>query len=177
MSENARQILEGARVVLRAPRPVDRSDRLAAGRDPEFRRMVGGTGPDPGPLTTAEVDHWYAGLVAEPYSWVVEFEGHCIGVARLHHVDLATRNAQYAIGLFRSEHRGRGFGQEVTRLVLDQAFGPLGLERVELRVLDFNQRAIACYRRCGFVEVARERVQLADLSATDVVMEIRANSS
>ena len=174
MSENSRPILKGARVLLRAPRPEDRSDRLAAGRDPEFRRMVGGTGPDPGPLTAAEVERWYAGLVAETYSWVVEFEGHCIGVARLQQVDLAARNAQYAIGLFRPEHRGRGFGQEVTRLVLDHAFGPLGLERVALRVLDFNERAIACYRRCGFVEVARETVYLADVPATDVVMEIRA---
>jgi ribosomal-protein-alanine N-acetyltransferase len=174
MSENARQTLKGARVVLRAPRAADRSDRLAAGRDPEFRRMVGGAGPDPGPLTAAEVDRWYDGLVAEPYSWIVEFEGHCIGVARLHQVDRATRSARYAVGLFRSEHRGRGLGQEVTSLVLDHAFGPLGLARVELRVLDFNDRAIACYRRCGFVEVAREAVQLCDTHAADVVMEIRA---
>src|SRR5512145_560846 len=115
MSENSRQVLRGARVLLRAPRPEDRADRLAAGRDPEFRRMVGATGPDAGPLTAAEVERWYARLVAETYSGVVEFEGHCIGVARLHHVDLATRKAQYAIGLFRPEHRGRGFGQEVAR--------------------------------------------------------------
>jgi ribosomal-protein-alanine N-acetyltransferase len=128
-------------------------------------------------LTAPEVDRWYDGLTSETYSWVVDFSGRCIGVARLHHVDAGARSARYAIGLYRSEHRGRGFGQEATRLVLDHAFGTLGLERIELRVLDFNHQAIACYRRCGFVEVARERVQLGDTPASDVVMEARAASS
>lgn len=173
MTANPGHILNGAHLVLRPPRPTDRADRLDAGRDPGFRRMVGGVGPDPGPLTTPEVDRRYNGLTSEPYSWVVEFNGRCIGVARLHHVDAAARSARYAIGLFRSEHRGRGFGQEATRLVLDYAFGALDLERVELRVLDFNHQAIACYRRCGFVEVAREPVQLGDTPASDVVMEVR----
>jgi RimJ/RimL family protein N-acetyltransferase len=124
-------------------------------------------------LTPPEVDRWYGDL-AERYSWVIEFEGRCVGMARLHHVDVAARNARFAIGLFRSEHRGRGFGQEATRLVLDYAFGLLGLERVQLRVLDFNRQAITCYRRCGFVEIGRERVQLGDTPATDVLMEVRA---
>ena len=60
--------------------------------------MVGGVGPDPGPLTALEVDRWYDGLTSEPYSWVVEFSGRCIGVARLHHVDAGARSARYAIG-------------------------------------------------------------------------------
>lgn len=176
MSESARQTLEGARVVLRAPRPADRADRFEAGRDPEFRRMVGGAGPEPGPLTRADVDRWYDALVAEPHAWIVELEGRCVGVARLHHVDRSTGTARYAIGLFRPEHRGRGVGQEATRLVLDHAFGSLGLARIELRVLDFNLQALACYRRCGFEEVAREPVQLGETSAVDVVMAVQAHT-
>jgi RimJ/RimL family protein N-acetyltransferase len=46
----------------------------------------------------------------------------------------------------------------------------LGLERVELRVLDFTHPAIACYRRCGFVEVGRAPVRLGEVSAEDVRM-------
>jgi RimJ/RimL family protein N-acetyltransferase len=134
--------------------------------------MVGAVGPDPGPLTTADVDRWYSALEGEPYSWVVEFEARCIGVARLHDVHRTAGTARYAIGLFRPEHRGLGLGQEITRLVLDHAFGPLDLSRVELRVLDFNQRALACYRRCGFREIAREPVQLGGIVASDVIMEV-----
>src|SRR4029453_298017 len=68
MNGGVRPELRGPRVLLRAPRASDRDDRLAAGRDPEFRRMVGGTGPDPGPLTMAEVDRWYAGVAGRTYS-------------------------------------------------------------------------------------------------------------
>ncbi|SFC50117.1 GNAT family N-acetyltransferase [Tropicimonas isoalkanivorans] len=33
----------------------------------------------------------------------------------------------------------------------------MGLHRVDLRVLSFNTRAIACYRACGFVHEGTER--------------------
>jgi RimJ/RimL family protein N-acetyltransferase len=58
--------------------------------------------------------------------------------------------------------------------VLEFAFATLGLARVELRVLDFNQSAIACYQRCGFVETGREPVQLGDAAADDVTMVVAA---
>jgi RimJ/RimL family protein N-acetyltransferase len=83
--------------------------------------MVGGTA-DPPPWTAADADRWYEALRAELYAWVVEHEGRGIGVTRLHKVDLARREGFYAVGLFRPEHRVRGFCQEVTRLVLDYAF-------------------------------------------------------
>ena len=50
-----------------------------------------------------------------------------------------------------------GLGQQATRLVLQHAFETLMLHRVDLRVLDYNHRAIATYRACGFVEEGRER--------------------
>ena len=37
------------------------------------------------------------------------------------------------------------------------AFDDLGLRRVDLRVLAYNERAIRCYLSCGFVEEGRER--------------------
>jgi len=52
---------------------------------------------------------------------------------------------------------GQGLGTEVTRVVLDFAFGPLALHRVGLRVLAYNRRAIGCYEKCGFQEEGRER--------------------
>ena len=44
--------------------------------------------------------------------------------------------------------QGRGLA---TRLALRYAFEALHLHRVELRVVTFNARAIACYEKCGFV--------------------------
>lgn len=52
---------------------------------------------------------------------------------------------------------GRGCGTEATRLMLDHAFGTLGLHRVALAVFAFNERAIRSYRKIGFVEEGRSR--------------------
>lgn len=164
-------LLRGDRVVLRAPRPEDVDDRLAAGRDAEFRRMVGVT-PAARPLTRADAEHWHAELAREPYGWVVEHGGRCVGVARLHHVDLAAGEGWLALGVFAPEHRGRGLGTEAVLLMLGHAFGALALGAVRLRVLAFNAQAIACYRRCGFRETGREPAMLDGGAAEDILMEV-----
>ena len=156
--------LVGKRVVLRGPVPSDANDRLAAGFDPEVVLLQGGEPSQfTGPMTREWADAWYERMVADesPWAWMIEFEGRHVGSARLYdHVPL-DRKANYAVGLTSSALLGRGLGTEVTRLVLDFAFRPepdgAGLHRVELRVLDFNRRGIACYRRCGFVEEGRQR--------------------
>lgn len=50
----------------------------------------------------------------------------------------------------------------------------LGLHRVDLRVLAYNHRAIACYEKCGFVRegVEREGALVAGEWHGDVMMSI-----
>ena len=84
-------------------------------------------------------------------------EGEAVGAAFLHAINAEDRRARYAIGLYDPSFFGRGLGQQATRLVLQHAFETLMLHRVDLRVLDYNHRAIATYRACGFVEEGRER--------------------
>ena len=45
----------------------------------------------------------------------------------------------------------KGYGSEATRLVVDQAFEVLGREEVQLEVFRHNPRAIAAYRKVGFL--------------------------
>ena len=57
---------------------------------------------------------------------------------------------------------GHGYGTEATQLMVDHAFGTLGLHRIALYVFEFNERAIRAYRRCGFVIEGRvARIDLA----------------
>ena len=72
-------VLQGKRLALRPPKDSDKSDRLACGRNPEFRKMVGGDPRDCPPLTEAEVEQWYIRLCQEPLQWVIEYDGRCIG--------------------------------------------------------------------------------------------------
>jgi len=49
------------------------------------------------------------------------------------------------------ESRGRGLGRRLLERALDDGFA-MGLERIELEVFASNLRAVALYRRTGFVE-------------------------
>ncbi len=86
----------------------------------------------------------------------------------------SARQGFIRFGFFDPERLGRGFGTEVTAVVVQYAFGSLGLQRLDLAVLEFNERAIRCYKRCGFREVGRasEVVVIDGEPHHDVLMEI-----
>ncbi|WP_404450597.1 GNAT family N-acetyltransferase [Virgibacillus necropolis] len=112
-------------------------------------------------------------ILKEKLNWCVEYKGRCIGEARLTVSDQDNR-AKYAVGLFDSSVWGRGLGTEITQLVLQYAFEELSLHRVDLRVLEYNHRAIACYEKCGFFKegVEREGALIEGKYETDVMMSI-----
>lgn len=166
--------MRGPRVTLRPVRPEDMAARLRYGRDAEFHRMCGGEPEDCTPLTEEDVRGWFTRFSAEAYGWAIEYEGRYIGTARLHHHDAHDRRARYAVGIHDPSVWGHGLGTEVTRLVLGYAFDVLGLHRVDLRVLEFNHRAIACYEKCGFVRegMEREGASIGGRWYSDVMMSI-----
>ncbi|RNL85060.1 GNAT family N-acetyltransferase [Halostreptopolyspora alba] len=86
--------------------------------------------------------------------------GRFVGELSLQDFDQENESAEYRIALSAIEFTGQGLGREATRLVLDYAFGQLGLHRVWLHVYAFNMRAIAVYRACGFSVEGRMRESL-----------------
>lgn len=62
------------------------------------------------------------------------------------------------------------------KLILSYGFGTLKLHRVDLRVLSYNERAIRCYRACGFIEEGREResARVGDAWHDDLIMGVLA---
>lgn len=158
--DNQQIVLVGPRVLLRALDPArDTERRRTLGVHPELARGYGQTVPAARELTAWEASLWFAKRAEEanPLFWVIDVGGQMAGTAMLHSVSAEHRSARYAVGLMDPALLGHGLGAETTRLVLDHAFGPLGLHRVDLRVLAFNTRAIACYTACGFREEGRER--------------------
>ena len=150
--------LVGEQVLLRAIREGDIEGRIRCGQHPEIVRMFGGTLDSPRPVNLDEARRWFDQIASDPnpHHWVIEHDGRFIGTARLHSLDSLAGTARYAIGILDHGKLGRGLGTETTRLVLAYAFERLQLRQVDLRVLDFNLRAIACYQKCGFVLLGRE---------------------
>lgn len=80
-----------------------------------------------------------------------------IGVISLTSIDRGKRKANFSIILGSPEHRGMGYGTEALELILEYGFQKLKLERIGLSVFEFNEQAIAVYRRLGFKEEGRIR--------------------
>ncbi|GAA0362970.1 GNAT family N-acetyltransferase [Bacillus horti] len=153
---NQAPALHSERLILRKPEEGDIQDRFTCGRSAEVEKMCGRSTIDLQPYTYEEAKHWVERLMSKPLAWSIEYQGRCIGQARLI-VNEIDRKARYAVGLFDESILGKGFGTEITQVVLHYAFSTLGLHRVELRVLEYNTRAIACYEKCGFVKEGLER--------------------
>jgi RimJ/RimL family protein N-acetyltransferase len=82
--------------------------------------------------------------------------GDLIGTVWLNHLSLWQRSAELAIAMD-ADHIGGGWGTEAQRAVLGHAFDSIGLHRIFLTVDVENARAIASYRKVGFVEEGRMR--------------------
>lgn len=168
--------IAGARVRLRPFRESDFAGRLALGRSAEIVRSFGGDPQLLPPLEEDEARAWVARNLAHPLCWAIEVEGKLLGEVRLDGLDRQDRRARLAIGLYDVSQLGKGLGREAIRLVLAYAFGALKLHRVDLRVLAYNERAIRCYRACGFVEEGREResARVGDAWYDDMIMGVLA---
>ena len=64
----------------------------------------------------------------------------------------------YVLGItIGSNFWNRGYGQDSIKVLLKYLFMDMAAHRVELEVLDFNLRAIQCYKKCGFIEEGKKR--------------------
>lgn len=99
-----------------------------------------------------------------------------IGRCGLGSLDHMHRTAELGIGIGEPDCRGKGYGTEATRLLLDYGFNALGLHNVLLRVCSFNEAAIAVYRKAGFREIGRRREchRLGDRVFDEILMDCLA---
>lgn len=172
-------------VRLRHPSAEDIEARIRLGSSAEILRMYGFLATvSADEMTRAQATRWFEDLRDHPCAWVVEADGELVGHVRLDTINNTDRRARLAIGLFNERHLGRGIGRAAINLVLEHAFGPLGLHRVDLRVLSYNTRAIRCYEACGFVRegVERESARVGTKWHDDWIMaileqEFRASSA
>ena len=84
-------------------------------------------------------------------------EDKLIGTVSLEKVDNINRTATLGIFIGDKEYRSKGYGTEAIRLILDYGFNYLNLNNIQLEVLEFNERAIKSYKKCGFKEYGRRR--------------------
>lgn len=118
--------------------------------DPEVARM---TGCKPS-FTQEEIARYFESCLRADDRCdflILAPDGRIIGESVVNEIDEETRSANFRIGLFHPEERGRGIGSWAIRATRDFAFEQLGLHRLELDVYSFNPRAQRAYLAAGFV--------------------------
>ena len=101
-----------------------------------------------------------------------------IGTTELTSINFQHRRAVFGIFIGTADCRGKGYGTETARLVLDYAFTALGLHNVMLRVYSFNKVGLRAYEKAGFREFGRrhECYYSAGHLWDDVYMECLASA-
>jgi RimJ/RimL family protein N-acetyltransferase len=77
--------------------------------------------------------------------------GKLIGSCQLHSIHPVHRSAEFQIRIGEVRERGKGYGLEAVRLLLDHAFRDLNLRRVFLHVYKTNRAVLRLYEKAGFV--------------------------
>ncbi len=80
-----------------------------------------------------------------------------IGSCSFTHVDYMTQCAELGIIIGDPDSRGKGYGQEVVKMLLEYGFNTLNFHSIYLTVYTFNEDAIACYKKVGFKEIGKRR--------------------
>ncbi len=97
-----------------------------------------------------------------------------LGNCGLLNVDLINRNAEFGIFIGDEQHRGKGIGEEATRLILDFGFNAINLHHIWLRVFTFNKNAIGLYKKIGFkvIGTKRESRIIGNQKVDELLMDI-----
>lgn len=142
-----------AGVVIRSCEPSDMAALAAIMNLPGVRRdtlMLGYRTPE-------SLSAWAAKLHEGSVHVCAELDGRMVGHASLT-TEAGRRAHCAALGVaVHDACQGRGVGSALLHALTRYADGVLALRRIELTVYTVNLRAIALYRRFGFVEEGRSR--------------------
>jgi RimJ/RimL family protein N-acetyltransferase len=163
-------VLTGDRVRLEPLGPDVLDAYWAALNEPEGRRLTGTHAE----FTLEQTERWLRTRAEqhERADWAATSlaDGSYLGEAVLNDLDPDNETCGFRIALAGPHVYGRGFGTEITRLVVGHALDTVGLHRLELQVYAFNPRAQRVYEKCGFrVEGRRRDALLWDGERIDVL--------
>jgi RimJ/RimL family protein N-acetyltransferase len=113
------------------------------------------------PMSTEQERKWLDGAIAESNFekafTILTKNGKPIGNCGFNKIDYVNRYAVLGILIGEIDFWDKGYGTDAIRTLLRFAFLELGMHKVCLSVDSVNARAVACYKKCGFVQEGRLR--------------------
>jgi RimJ/RimL family protein N-acetyltransferase len=160
----------GRKVVLGPVDPADAPLYALWVNDPRVRPFLN----RPFPVTVEEERRRVEGLVgaadAVGFSVRVREDGRLVGRSAIRGIHPVNRTGVFTIFIGDPAAWSRGYGTEATALTTVYALDVLNLNRLELEVFDYNDRALRCYERLGFArEGLRRQAKFHDGAYHDAV--------
>jgi len=143
----------GKKVKLREYRKEDIALRLMYINDPEVAASL--TPDVVYPITSHEEEEWFESISAlsDTYKFAIEAlnDNQFIGGCSISGVDW--KNSVATIGLFigNRNYRGKGYGSDALRVLTDFIFMQMNINKIRLIVYSYNESAIKCYEKCGYI--------------------------
>jgi diamine N-acetyltransferase len=111
------------------------------------------------PMSLVQEERWYEEVLKQPAAeqpLAVDAKRgrgkwEHIGGAGYHLIDKRNRLAECGLFIGPRKYRNRGYGRDTLLTLLRYGFQTLNLNRVQLRVMEYNRRAIHLYEKIGFV--------------------------
>lgn len=146
-------MLKGKNVRLRALRKEDIETINEIGNEEET--IINLSTKVPAPLPLGVEQRWYDEYIEKYNDDFIQFviekhDGTIIGKCGTGHVDWKNACATVWIFIGSVENRGKGYGTEALDLLVNFIFNEMNMNRVQLWVFAFNERAVASYKKIGF---------------------------
>lgn len=151
------------RIQLRPIRPEDTAQLLAWRNAPHVAAYMYSDHA----ISQAEHDAWFALALSAPDRryWIIERDGEGVGLANLTRIDAVNRKCDWAYYLGEPSTRGQGIGACVEYIVLQQVFGPLGLNKLCCEVFADNEAVWKLHESFGFTREAYFRDHVLKVGA------------
>ena len=149
--------LRGQRITLRPMTHADAPHLVRWANDPDFAWYQWGRRP--GRFADEEAGRKWLDLIADHRGVVfaIEHEGRPIGQVNYRDLQPKGKSAEVGIGIGDPALWGKGLGREALGLLVKHLVDDLGVHRVTLSVLAYNDRAISSYKAAGFEVEGIER--------------------
>ncbi|GAB2504636.1 GNAT family protein [Arenimonas alkanexedens] len=171
--------LAAPRLQLRWIHDSDLDDLYGVLSDPDVTRYwshQAWSGPDEAPIYFETLQQGF--LRGDLFQWGIALRGddRLIGTATLCDIDLVQGRAELGFALAR-DHWGRRYGREALTVLLEYAFGTLGLRRIEADVDPRNLPSLRTLEGLGFLREGylRQRWQVGGELQDSVLMGLLAS--
>lgn len=119
----------------------------------------------PYPVTLEQERAWFQSQKESKdntYNFAIETleEGLYIGGCGINNLDWKNGVAIVGIMIGHKDYRGKGYGTDAMKVLIDFIFNQINVNKVQLHVFAFNERAIKSYKKCGFKEEGRIRQRI-----------------